>query len=459
MNRTDRVGRGRLLLTPSIIHSLLDEIFILIEGGHLKPINPLKVFPFREIPAALRLLRSGKNMGKLIISDGPGAQIHLPVRPKARCMRLRPNTCYLVIGGLRGLCSSLVIYLAKQGAKHIAVMSRSRCYDDHVQRVVQNVRALGCSIHLSQGDVCRLEDVRAVFEATPAPVVGIVQGAMVLRDRTFESMSVDEYHAALGCKITGTWNLHQVAQERRLVLDFFTLLSSISGLCGSKGQANYAAGNTFLDAFATYRLQQGLAACSVDLGIIQDVGYMAGKEYLQKRYDRTVWHPINERLLRDIFAFSVMQQQAPAPPKSDSQAHIVTGIVLPQPQQSTLVCDARFGGLYRRGGDGGPLGKKLDGSKDVQAILLMLRSKTEIATVLAAAVEVSNRFLMTSLRMSEALDATRPLATYGIDSLAAVEFRNWLRMEFSVELSTLEIVNAPSLTSICGKVLAKIPIV
>ncbi|KAI1077975.1 hypothetical protein F5B20DRAFT_592398 [Whalleya microplaca] len=143
-------------------------------------------------------------------------------------------------------------------------MSRSRLHNDQVQKVMQNVRTLGCSIHLLQGDVCKLGDVRAVFEAAPAPVVGIVQGAMDLRDRTFESMSVDEYHEALGCNITGSWNLHQDSVGARVL-------------------ANYAAGNTFLDAFDTYRLQQDLAACSFDLGVIQDVGYVAGKEDLQQR--------------------------------------------------------------------------------------------------------------------------------------------------------------------------------
>jgi hypothetical protein len=63
-------------------------------------------------------------------------------------------------------------------------------------------------------------------------------------------MTIDEYHGALACKLQGTWNLHNTALEQNLSLDFFTLLSSISGVVGQKGQANYAAGNAVLDAFA-----------------------------------------------------------------------------------------------------------------------------------------------------------------------------------------------------------------
>lgn len=52
----------------------------------------------------------------------------------------------------------------------------------------------------------------------------------------------------------------------------------MSGLVGQLGQANYAAGNTFLDSFAAYRLQQGHPACSINLGPIEEVRYLANDD-------------------------------------------------------------------------------------------------------------------------------------------------------------------------------------
>ncbi|KAI1178391.1 reducing type I polyketide synthase [Nemania sp. FL0916] len=441
-------------ISDETIDSLLCEIFDLVAKGELKPINPMKVFSFTDIPAAFRLLRSGKHIGKLVISDGPNAKVEVPVRKAPLGLNLRPDVSYLIVGGLKGLCSSLAISLAQNGAKHISVLSRSGHGDAASQKVANNIRALGSQIDLLQGDITNIDDVRAVFGATSAPIGGIVQGAMVLRDRVFEQMSVEEYHAALGCKIQGTWNLHEAALERGLDLDFFTMLSSISGLCGSKGQANYAAGNTFLDAFAGYRQSLGLNACSVDLGVIQDVGYMAENSDLQERYDDSIWHAINEQLLHKVFNFSIMQQNA-TPINAASSSHLVTGIRVPQPVDSHLLRDARFAGLRLK--ETGLQAVRTDGSKDTQTLLIMQRSKAEPSAVLEVAIDVLNKYLMKSLRLSEPLDAARPLATYGIDSLAAVEFRNWLRIELSVELSTLDIVNAPSLVSISEKVISKIP--
>ena len=79
-------------------------------------------------------------------------------------------------------------------------------------------------------------------------------------------MTIKDYHDTTAPKVQGTWNIHNAALEENLTLDFFTMLSSISGIVGQKGQANYAAANAFLDSFAGYRKNQGLAACSVALG-------------------------------------------------------------------------------------------------------------------------------------------------------------------------------------------------
>ena len=91
-------------------------------------------------------------------------------------------------------------------------------------------------------------------------------------------MTHDDYHTAIHAKVKGTWNIHVAAQqEQKLPLDFFSMLSSVSGVVGMKGQANYAAANAFLDAFAKYRQTQGLHANSINLGVIEEVGFIAEK--------------------------------------------------------------------------------------------------------------------------------------------------------------------------------------
>lgn len=159
-------------------------------------------------------------------------------------------------------------------------------------------------------------------------------------------MTVDGFRDVLPCKVPGTWNLHAVAQEQGGVdLDFFTLPFSISGLVGQKGQANYAAAGAFQDAFATYRRDRGLAACAVDLGVIEDVGYISERQKIATRLDINIWTPINEALLHRILRASILDQhnvgQARGNPTATAQ--IITGIPFPQPEGAMLLRDARSG--------------------------------------------------------------------------------------------------------------------
>jgi aryl carrier-like protein len=71
-------------------------------------------------------------------------------------------------------------------------------------------------------------------------------------------------------------------------------------------------------------------------------------------------------------------------------------------------------------------------------------------------VDVVNKCVVRMLRLSEPMDPARPLAVYGIDSLAAVEVRNWVRAELGALVTTVDIMNATSLTSFCEKIVAKL---
>ena len=124
-------------------------------------------------------------------------------------------------------------------------------------------------------------------------------------------MTVSDFHTVLASKILGTWNLHYASLDLKKPLTFFILLSSISGVIGQKGQANYSAANVFLDAFSSYRLSQGLPAHSINLGVIEDVGYVAEQGGMQNHFDDRQWIGINEYVLHKILGLSILQQTAP----------------------------------------------------------------------------------------------------------------------------------------------------
>ncbi|TQV91949.1 polyketide synthase [Cordyceps javanica] len=441
-----------------LIERLLGEIFELVNAGHVKPIQPITTFGFDDIPSALAHIRSGRHIGKVVISSGQHVPIEVPIRPAVRKLTLDPAASYLIVGGLKGLCGNLAIHLAKTGARRIIVCSRSGLQDAASQKTVANVAAYGCEIVEAKGDVADETFVRKIFQEASPPIAGVIQGAMILRDKPYEIMTHEEYHATIHAKIQGTWALHRASLDQPKSLDFFTLLSSISGIVGKKGQSNYSAANTFLDSFAYYRQSLGLRANAVDLGLIEDVGYVAEQGGMDSHFDKRQWTPILEGTLRSILDYSILQQTGkPLSPASVPQ--LITGIGYPLPDDSDLKREARFGYLFSQAGGADGAGKDggSKGDQAIRALKLMHQSGATGAPLVKLATELVAAQITKILRLETELEPAKSLMAYGVDSLAAVELRNWVRSELGAELSTLDITNASSLIALCEKLVLKLP--
>lgn len=391
--------------------------------------------------------------------------MQVPIRPAIRSLVLDPSASYLIVGGLKGACGTLAIHLAKHGAKHIIISSRSGVNDEASARIIRSCNFLGCAVIEAKGDVGDFQTVSELFRSASPRIGGIVQGAMVLRDKPYETMTLNDYHTAIRPKVQGTWNLHRASELHKSPLSFFTMLSSTSGIVGNKGQSNYAAANTFLDAFAGYRHGLGLPANTVDLGLIEDIGYAAeqGTE-LNARFDKRIWTPINEGMLRKILTYSILQQHPTAPLSASTSTETITGIGFPLPVEGTGVeGDPRFSYLFssRAGATGGL--ETSDGSdsvdKAIRAFRLMHQTGADAAALSKAGLEVISGQFVKTLRLEAEPEPARPLTAYGLDSLSAVELRNWIRMKLGSELTTLDITNAGSLIALVDKVLAKLPLV
>ncbi|PWY66001.1 ketoacyl-synt-domain-containing protein [Aspergillus heteromorphus CBS 117.55] len=374
-----------------------------------------------------------------------------------------PVPTYLITGGLKGLCGSIALHLASQQPCHIIILSRSGCNDPRSQHILHQLHHLGSTTHPLTGSITRITDVRRAFSKSPTPLRGIIHGAMHLHDRPYDTMTSTEFHIALEAKIHGTWNLHNVAMEKGLSLDFFLLLSSISSVVGSKGQANYAAANCFMDAFAGYRRGLGERCMSVALGVVEDVGVVAGSEDLTSRHGGSVEVVgITEGGLLGIVDVAVgyqIQHQARGKAQErngdDDISQLITGLRVPQDaEQSGLRFDLRFSRLFV--GDTPAAAKSDPLTTAIQTFKNILHSETRQGLLESCLSALSLR-LAQMLRWDEdQVEPGQPLSVYGLDSLAAVELRNWIRAEMGAVLKTKEIVMAASLIALGEGVVSRL---
>lgn len=257
-------------------------------------------------------------------------------------------------------------------------------------------------------------------------------------------MEFNDWHEVLAPKVQGTWNLHYLLPQKDM--DFFILLSSIVGVRGNASQGAYSAAGAFLDTFAHYRRSLGLPATSIDLGKIDEVGYVAeSNEQTSKRLDESGVSAMNER--QYLALLKVAMQQAPE--------QIITGFAPYSPDRALPEYEVNTFAFFRRAGEAMKQSAADDGSAPTRArdALRHATSLEEATNIFCAAfVQKMSVLLMVAV---ENIDFSKSINDYGMDSLVAVEMRNWLFKEMDITIPILELLANQSLSQLSGKLMKK----
>ncbi|MGC9443213.1 type I polyketide synthase, partial [Streptomyces sp. WG5] len=199
-----------------------------------------------------------------------GATVRVP-----RLVRRTPTTVdvaplegtVVITGAMGGLGSLVALHLVRSyGVRHLLLTSRRGDRAEGAGELVQELTGLGARVTVVACDVSDRAALAAMLAAVPAehPVSGVVHTAGVLDDGVIGSLTGERVHRVLAPKVDATWHLHELTRD--LDLSFFVVFSSLAGLLGGPGQANYAAGNVFADTLVQWRRQAGLPGVSMAWG-------------------------------------------------------------------------------------------------------------------------------------------------------------------------------------------------
>ena len=206
--------------------------------------------------------------------------IHLPPVEQPP---FREKGVYLILGGARGIGLELSKHLARSVKARLVLIGRSQLSVPQ-QTGIAHLEALGAEVLYLRADASSLEQMQhAVQEATNrfGRINGVIHSALVLRDMTLEQMTEEQLRSALSPKVEGSVNLYRAVEGQEL--DFMLFFSSGQSFSGNAGQANYAAGCTFKDAFAGYvRGQQSYQVKVINWGYWGEVGAVASEEYRRR---------------------------------------------------------------------------------------------------------------------------------------------------------------------------------
>ena len=385
-------------------------------------------------------VRKGKLLVPRLVRVGAGQD------SRDRNSRLAPDGTVLITGGTGKLGGFVAKHLvAHHGVPSVVLVSRAGRQAEGAAALERELLELGAKVAVEACDVTDRAQLAGLIDGIPhdLPLRAVVHAAGVLDDGVIESLTPDSVDRVLGPKVDAAWHLHELTRD--LDLSAFVMFSSFSGVLGSPGQGNYAAANVFMDALATARRAQGLAAVSIAWGLWGEAGGLTGElgEADLNRLAKSGMRAMSEHegmLLFDAVLESEQTEPVAlcldaaalrAQAKVQALAPLLHGLV---PVPPVRVVEGR-------------------GRQFVQRLKSLPSAERETAVRETVFVEVAAVLGHTS---SGAIDPQRPFKELGFDSLMAVELRNRLSAKTGLRLPATLVFDYPNPASLAGRLLEEV---
>ncbi len=421
---------------PAKMGVMLEELVERFESGELRPL-PVEAFAAQQTHEAFKLMQQGKHIGKVVVQyeQRPSAI----VAGAYDSVQFKSDATYWIAGGLGGFGLEIAKWMVQRGAKHLVLSGRSQTLRPAASSAIAAMESEGASINVIPADITRPESVRevlATIDSTMPKLAGVIHTAMVLEDKLLVDLDRATLERVLWPKVLGGWNLHQQTLDRQL--DLFLVFSSLSSVFGHAGQANYSAANALLDSLAHYRRHHGLPGLVVNWGHVGEVGYLAEREQLGERLER-----------QGVLSFSIKQATSCLEYAIQTQAVQISVLRMDwsiwRGLGITNRVSPKFAHLLRNND------AAQSGSGEV-ASLEGLRSATGSQRTRMVSSLLRNKIGSLLGLPAEQVREEKALLEMGLDSLMAVELRNWIEGHMEVNLPISALMKSQSLSGLIAQI-------
>lgn len=416
-----------LRLRPEIFRELRRECTEMLTAGKLTAL-PYTRFPIEEIVGAFEAVFRAEHMGRIVLDLRDQTPTLLP--RKSEPVPVRPGHSYLITGGFGGFGLATARSLARAGATHLILASRSGATTDVARAQIEALRAADVDVweeRIDISDYDQVTDLVAKVEASGHPLRGVFHAAAVAHDEVIADISAESLHKVFGPKVEGARNLDRATREHDVPLDHFVLYSSISGLIGIVPQLTYAAANSMLDGLAASRHAAGLPALAVSWGAMSGGG-MAESDAIVKFLDS-----VGLRRLNMDMGAAFIQECSRFPLPQVAIAGIDWGVLrtpLPSTAKSTRFAHLSAEAAAVSNEQAAFRAAVLGLPEEERGPMVTKELAKELANVLKVDVD--------------SIDPKGPIADLGIDSLMAVEFAARAGKQLNIQISAFQFT--PDLT-------------
>ncbi|RAQ62031.1 hypothetical protein AFCA_013181 [Aspergillus flavus] len=410
----------RLIVTerPAIFRRDLEKVMELFAEGKLHYALPLKIHDISHIKHTYEEAHRGKNVDKYVFKVSPESEVEATIDNRPT-FKMNQNETFVIAGGLGGIGRASVGWMAARGTKNLVLLSRFGPRTDPGIKLIEELKVMGVRVETPACDVTDINAMRAVFNKLMPempPIKGVIQASIIARDSLFDDLEFPDWKVAVECKTVGSWNLHT-------------------------GQANYDAGNTYEDAITRYRVSIGEKAVSFDLGAMADDGILAEDKALLSRVHG---YGALDLIKRETFYGMLDYYCNPdLPLLTPRESQLAFGLGTAggdalesldharQPMLQPLVLEGQ------RRSTKTETGTRTTNMKNIERFRASESLENAAKLFAEAAIGKLAKSLAT-MQDGASVDRNKPLQAYGVDSLLAIELRNWISREFNADLAVFE---------------------
>ncbi|KAI9054258.1 hypothetical protein LZ554_001426 [Drepanopeziza brunnea f. sp. 'monogermtubi'] len=409
-----------------------------------------------EIVSLSQISNSKTRAYPAVLDFTKASEVSVQIAPINTKELFRSDKTYLLVGCTGGLGQALCRWMVYNGAKHLALTTRNPKSVNQVW--LDEMAAAGGNIQIFACDVTDGTSLRKTHEEIcrkMPQIVGVANAAMVLADRLFNDITLEDFQISLRPKVDGTNQLDELFGERS-DLDFFILFSSLANTVGNRGQTNYLAANGYMQTIAAQRRARGLTASVMHIGMVIGIGVVSQDAALESSLKRQKWMAISEPEFLDMFAECILVGR----PNSGHSNDIITGLprnsTLPRADNPWYASNPRFSHmvLKEEGEDNSSTGGSSLPIKQRLAAATTAEQRAEI--IQGDFLQKMSRILQAS---AENIEVKQPLLALGVDSLMAMEIRSWFLSSIDVDVPVLKVLGGGSIQTLCAEAGALVKIV
>ncbi|KAJ4345482.1 uncharacterized protein N0V89_011614 [Didymosphaeria variabile] len=443
---------------PKILQPALQ---VAISTASIAKQDKVQTYPSSDLTGAFEKLAEVDNGERVVLTFSSSDSVPTRV-PQKEAYALSANGTYVLTGAFGGLGREVTRWLASKGAKYMILLSRSGPRSEEALKLVAELQAMGITLATPMCNVTDADGVKKAIrdaqEGMP-PILGCLHLAVSGKDKSFEYMSYPEWVDRTSAKVQGTDCVYAALPSN---LDFFIMTASVGGMAGLISMCAYSAGNAYQDNFARYLNGKGQKAIAIDYGAAQDIGMLAGQDLMYTRLIQTgQYTPVTDK---ELLALLEYYCDPAVTVQSVEQAQPIIGIEPPGRRiaQGKEVPEGMKHSLWAHLYDMGDSNSATDAAETGQTSRsASLKDSINAAPDVAEAEHIVidaliQRVAKTTSVPPEKMEAERPIHSYGVDSLTAIDLRNWIASAFEYDIAVFEILGEATFKGVGGSIARKL---